>query len=74
MNPAQVKALQGRKSDSRDARRIAEYSHNGRLDPHEFFDRRDGESRSEQKKIMRDMEAPQTANQSNIEEGMKLLE
>lgn len=74
VNPAQVKALQGRKSDSRDARRIAEYSHYGRLDPHEFFDPKDGESRSEQKKIMRDMEAPQTANQSNIEEGMKLLE
>jgi transposase len=33
VNPAQVKALQGRKSDPRDARRIAEYLQDGRLDP-----------------------------------------
>jgi transposase len=32
VNPAQVKALEGRKSDQRDARRIAEYLHDGRLD------------------------------------------
>lgn len=32
-NPAQVKALAGRKSDRRDARRIAEYLEDGRLDP-----------------------------------------
>lgn len=32
MNPGQVKALAGRKSDSRDARRIAEYLQDGRLD------------------------------------------
>lgn len=41
VNPAQVKALQGRKSDGRDARRIAEYLQDGRLDasfvpPHEI--------------------------------------
>jgi hypothetical protein len=30
--PAPVKALQGRKSDRRDARRIAEYLQDGRLD------------------------------------------
>jgi transposase len=33
VNPAQVKALQGRKSDRRDAKRIAEFLHDGRLDP-----------------------------------------
>src|SRR5271154_6941709 len=33
VNPAQVKALQGRKSDRRDAMRIAEYLQDGRLDP-----------------------------------------
>lgn len=33
VNPAQVKALQGRKSDRRDAKRIAEYLQDGRLDP-----------------------------------------
>lgn len=33
VNPAQVKALQGRKSDRRDAQRIAEYLQDGRLDP-----------------------------------------
>ena len=32
VNPAQVKALAGRKSDSRDAKRIAEYLQDGRLD------------------------------------------
>jgi transposase len=32
VNPAQVKALAGRKSDERDARRIAEYLQDGRLD------------------------------------------
>ena len=31
-NPGQVKALQGRKSDKRDSRRIAEFLHDGRLD------------------------------------------
>jgi transposase len=41
VNPAQVKALQGRKSDGRDAKRIAEYLQDGRLDasfvpPHEI--------------------------------------
>jgi transposase len=33
VNPAQVKALPGRKSDRRDAQRIAEYLQDGRLDP-----------------------------------------
>jgi len=33
VNPIQVKALQGRKSDSRDARRIAEFLQDHRLDP-----------------------------------------
>lgn len=33
VNPAQVKALQGRKSDPRDAKRIAEFLQDGRLDP-----------------------------------------
>jgi transposase len=33
VNPAQVKALQGRKSDPRDAKRISEYLQDGRLDP-----------------------------------------
>jgi transposase len=32
VNPAQVKALAGRKSDGRDAQRIAEYLQDGRLD------------------------------------------
>ena len=32
VNPAQVKAMQGRKSDQRDARRIAEFLQDGRLD------------------------------------------
>jgi transposase len=32
VNPAQVKALAGRKSDGRDAKRIAEYLQDGRLD------------------------------------------
>ena len=32
VNPAQVKALSGRKSDGRDAQRIAEYLQDGRLD------------------------------------------
>jgi transposase len=32
VNPAQVKALNGRKSDGRDAQRIAEYLQDGRLD------------------------------------------
>ena len=32
-NPAQVKALLGRKSDRRDARRLAEFLEDGRLDP-----------------------------------------
>jgi transposase len=33
VNPAQVKALQGRKTDGRDAKRIAEFLQDGRLDP-----------------------------------------
>lgn len=33
VNPAQVKALPGRKSDARDAQRIAEYLQDRRLDP-----------------------------------------
>jgi transposase len=33
VNPAQVRALQGRKSDKRDAKRIAEFLQDGRLDP-----------------------------------------
>jgi transposase len=33
VNPAQVKALQGRKSDPRDAQRIAEFLQDGRLEP-----------------------------------------
>jgi transposase len=33
VNPAQVKALQGRKSDQRDAQRLAEFLQDGRLDP-----------------------------------------
>lgn len=33
VNPAQVKALQGRKSDPRDAKRIAEFLQDERLDP-----------------------------------------
>ena len=33
VNPAQVKALQGRKSDPRDAKRIAEFLEDERLDP-----------------------------------------
>ncbi len=32
VNPVQVKALQGRKSDQRDAKRIAEFLKDGRLD------------------------------------------
>jgi transposase len=32
VNPAQVRALNGRKSDGRDAQRIAEYLQDGRLD------------------------------------------
>src|SRR3954447_10883894 len=32
VNPVQVKALQGRKSDGRDAQRIAEFLQDGRLD------------------------------------------
>lgn len=32
-NPQQVKALAGRKSDKRDAKRLAEFQHDGRLDP-----------------------------------------
>lgn len=33
VNPAQVKAFHGRKSDRRDAKRISEYLQDGRLDP-----------------------------------------
>jgi hypothetical protein len=33
VNPAQVKALQGRQSDGRDAKRIAEFLQDGRFDP-----------------------------------------
>uniref|UniRef100_Q028A0 Recombinase n=1 Tax=Solibacter usitatus (strain Ellin6076) TaxID=234267 RepID=Q028A0_SOLUE len=45
----------------------------GRID-NAFFDRKAGEARSEQCRIMRDIEAHQTANTSYIEEGIKLLE
>jgi site-specific DNA recombinase len=39
-----------------------------------FFDRKAGEFRSEQGRIMRDINAHQNANRSYIEEGIKLLE
>jgi site-specific DNA recombinase len=45
----------------------------GRIDA-EFFDRKAAEFRSEQCCLIRDLEAHQTANQSYIEEGIKLLE
>jgi hypothetical protein len=45
----------------------------GRID-NAFFDRKAGEVRSEQSTIMRDIEEHQTANRSDIEEGIKLLE
>jgi site-specific DNA recombinase len=45
----------------------------GRID-NAFFDRKAGEARSEQCRIMRDIEAHQTANRSYIEEGIKLFE
>jgi len=45
----------------------------GRID-NKFFDRKAGEFRFEQCRIMRDIEAHQTANRSYIEDGIKLLE
>lgn len=45
----------------------------GRIDG-EFLDRKSAEFRGEQCRIMRDLEAHQTANQSYVEEGIKLLE
>ena len=39
-----------------------------------FFDAKAAEFRAEQSRIMRDIEAHQTANQSYIEEGIQLLE
>jgi hypothetical protein len=45
----------------------------GRID-NDFFDRKAAELRSEQCRIMRDIETHQNANQSYIEEGIKLLD
>ena len=45
----------------------------GRID-NEFFDRKAGEFRAQQCRIMRDIEAHQAANRSYIEEGIQLLE
>ena len=45
----------------------------GRID-NEFFDRKAGEFRAHQCRIMRDTEAHQAANRNYIEEGIKLLE
>jgi DNA invertase Pin-like site-specific DNA recombinase len=45
----------------------------GRID-NEFFDGKAAEFRSEQSRIMRDIEMHQVANRSYIEEGIKLLE
>ena len=45
----------------------------GRIDT-DFFDRKAGEFRSAQGRIMRDIAAHQNANQSYIEEGVRLLE
>jgi hypothetical protein len=45
----------------------------GRIDT-DFFDRKTAESRSEQCRLLRDIEAHQVANRSYIEEGIQLLE
>ncbi len=45
----------------------------GRID-NDFFDRKAGEFRAQQCRIMRDTEAHQVANRNYIEEGIKLLE
>ena len=45
----------------------------GRID-NDFFDRKAGEFRSEQGRIMRDVTAHQNANRSYVEEGVRLLE
>ena len=45
----------------------------GEID-NEFFDRKAGEFRAQQCRIMRDTESPQAANRNYIEEGSKLLE
>jgi site-specific DNA recombinase len=44
----------------------------GRIDA-EFFDRKAAEFRSEQCRLMRDLEAHQTANLAYIEQGVKLM-
>jgi site-specific DNA recombinase len=45
----------------------------GRIDG-TFFDRKASEFRSEQCRLMRDLEAHQTANRTYVEEGIRLLE
>lgn len=45
----------------------------GRID-NDFFDRKAAEFRSEQSRVMRDVEAHQNANQSYIEDGIRLLD
>jgi hypothetical protein len=45
----------------------------GRID-NDFFDRKAAEFRSEQSRLMRDMETHQNANQSYIEDGIRLLQ
>jgi site-specific DNA recombinase len=45
----------------------------GRIDA-EFFDRKAAEFRSEQCRLMRDLETHQSANRVYIEEGIELLE
>jgi hypothetical protein len=45
----------------------------GRID-NDFFDRKAGEFRSQQCRLMRDMEAHRAANRNYIEDGIKLLE
>ena len=64
----------------RDHRRIQERSDamymdklDGRID-NDFFDRKAAEFRSEQCRVMRDIETHQNANQSYIEDGVRLLD
>jgi hypothetical protein len=45
----------------------------GRIDA-EFFDRKAAEFRSEQCRLMRDLEAHRSADQTYVEEGIRLLE
>jgi hypothetical protein len=45
----------------------------GRID-NEFFDRKAAEFRSEQSRLMRDIQAHQSANRSYVEDGIRLLE